>query len=157
MTITAAAKQFVDTYYAALTSHRDQIAAFYASLATMPDGKSLPVIVWNGNIIPDPTSLQKMFQEQMQRAHYDAQSYDCHVLNPNYVEEGAEAGNATAGKNMSLLVTVSGSFKYGDDRSVPSKGFSENFVLIPNPAAANTRGKDTHHWVIQSQNFRLVA
>ena len=123
----------------------------------MPDGKSLPVIVWNGNIIPDPTSFQKMFQEEMPRTHYETQSYDCHVLNPNYVAEGAPAGDAASGKNMTFLVIVSGYLKYGDDRSLPSKGFSENFVLVPNSAAVHTKGKNQNQWVIQSQNFRLVS
>ncbi|KAL9635623.1 MAG: hypothetical protein Q9164_003337 [Protoblastenia rupestris] len=153
---TDATQKFVESYYPALNSHRNQITTFYTPTATMPDGKPLPIIVWNGNVIPDPASLQKLFEEQMPRSYYDVQDYDCHVLNPNYVAEGTQGSN-TPGKNMTILVTVSGYVKYGESRSVTARGFSENFVLVPNTAAANTRGKHLKEWLIQSQNFRLVV
>ena len=122
----------------------------------MPDGKPLPIIVWNGNVVPDPHSLQKLFEEQMPRSRYDVQSYDCHVLNPNYISEGTQSSN-TPGKNMTILVTVSGYVKYGDSRSVAARAFSENLVLVPNPAASNSKGRHLQEWLIQSQNFRLVV
>ena len=124
----------------------------------MPDGKSLPIIVWNGNIVPNATSLQKLFEDSMPRTHYDVQNYDCHVINPNYAAEGVQAGDVTTGENMTILVTVSGYVKHGTEKSAPAQGFSENFVLVPNnPAAANTTARNSRAWVIQSQNFRLVT
>lgn len=124
----------------------------------MPDGKPLPVIVFNGNIIPDPTAMQTLFQEQMPMAHYEVQSYDCQVLNPHYVAEGVRVSAPDSGRSMTILVTVSGYVKYGETRGVEPRAFSESFILIPNPAAErNTRGRPVKEWLIQSQNFRLVT
>lgn len=124
----------------------------------MPDGKPLPVIVYNGNVIPDPTAMQALFQEHMPDTKYEVQDYDVHVLNPHYVAEGASGSAPSTGKNMTILITISGYVKYGEPRTATMRGFSENIVLIPNPAAArNTRGKPTKDWLIQSQNFRLVV
>ena len=158
LNVISAAGLFVDTYYHALSSSRADIVSFYMPVSAMPDGKPLPVIVYNGNVIPDPTTMETMFQEQMPETRYDIQDYDCQVLNPNYVAEGTQGSSPSSGKNMTILVTVSGSVKFGEPRAATSRGFSENFVLIPNPAAAtNNRGKHIKAWLIQSQNFRLVV
>ena len=156
--IVSAAGLFVDTYYPTLSSSRADIASFYMPVSAMPDGKPLPVIVYNGNIIPDPTAMQKLFQEQMPEARYEVQDYDCQVLNPHYIAEGTQGSSPSSGKNMTILVTVSGQVRFGQPRAASMRGFSESFVLIPNPAAtANTRGKHIKAWLIQSQNFRLVV
>lgn len=126
----------------------------------MPDGKPLPAIVFNGNVIPDPTAMQKMFQEQMPKAEYVPGDYDCHVLNPNYVVDGKQqtSSSVSSGRNMTILLTVSGFVKYGQPRSVEPRGFSETFVLIPNPSASGSgRSRQGKEWLIQSQNFRLVS
>ena len=158
LSVISAAGLFVDTYYHALSSSRTDIASFYMLASTMPDGKPLPVIVYNGNVIASPTAMQTMFEEQMPQARYDIQDYDCQVLNPNYVAEGTQGSSPTSGKNMTIMVTVSGTVKFGEPRAATSRGFSENFVLIPNPAAAtNTQAKHIKGWLIQSQNFRLVV
>ena len=126
--------------------------------AAMPDGKPLPAIVYNGNVIADPTAMQKLFQEQMPKSEYFSQDYDCHVLNPNYIADGTQGALAASGKNMTILVTVSGYVKYGEARPMEPRAFSETFVLIPNPAAAGkTRARHVNEWLIQSQNFRLVT
>ncbi len=160
LNVISAAGLFVDTYYHALgsSSLRADIASFYMPASAMPDGKPLPVIVYNGNIIPNPTAMQTMFQEQMPQARYEIQDYDCQVLNPHYVAEGTQGSSPGSGKNMTILVTVSGQVRFGEPRSATLRGFSENFVLIPNPAAVmNTRGKNIKGWLIQSQNFRIVV
>lgn len=124
----------------------------------MPDGKSLPVIVYNGNVIPNPTAVQALFQERMPITRYEVQDYDAHVLNSHYVADGDQGSAPSSGKNMTILITISGYVKYGEPRTAAMRGFSENIVLIPNPAAArNTRGNPTKEWLIQSQNFRLVV
>ncbi|KAL2056721.1 hypothetical protein ABVK25_003115 [Lepraria finkii] len=84
---TEAAKTFIETYYPALSTSRSSLSTFYMPTSTMPDGKPLPVIVYNGNIIPDPTSMQLLFQEQMPETRFEVQDYDCQVLNPHYVAE----------------------------------------------------------------------
>ncbi|KAK4694534.1 NTF2-related export protein 1/2, partial [Lecanoromycetidae sp. Uapishka_2] len=155
---TEAATDFVDTYYQALNSSRFNISSFYMPASTMPDGKPLPVIVYNGNVVPDPSAMQALFLEQMPDTRYEVQDYDAHVLNPHYIAEGAEGSAPPTGKNMTILITISGYVKYGEPRTAAMRGFSENIVLIPNPVAArNTRGKPAKEWLIQSQNFRLVV
>ena len=153
----SAAERLVQTYYPALQSNPATISSFYMSPAAMPDGKPLPVIVYNGNVIRDAATLQNMFQRDITSAHYEIQSYDCHVLNPNYVLDGTQGGGAASGKNMTILVTVSGFVKFGG-REATARGFSENFVLVPNhDVATKGRGRQVKEWLIQSQNFRLVV
>ena len=124
----------------------------------MPDGKPLPAIVFNGSVIPDPTAMQKLFQEEMPKAEYVVGDFDCHIINPSYVAEGLKGTPATSGKNMTILLTISGFVKYGQSRSVEPHGFSETFVLTPNPAASgNSRSRNVKEWLIQSHNFRLFS
>lgn len=123
----------------------------------MPDGKPLPAIVYNGNVIADAAKFQALFQRDMPRAHYEIQAYDCHVLNPNYIVDGVQGSGAANGKNITILVAVSGFVKFGG-RDATARGFSENFVLVPNQdAATKGRGRNVKEWLIQSQNFRLVV
>lgn len=124
----------------------------------MPDGKSLPIIVFNGNSIPDAVAMQKMFEEQMPQAKYQVQCYDCQVINPSYVADNTHGGVNTSEKNMSILVSVSGYVKFGEPRGAKLNGFSETFVLIPNPTVVtSSKGKNRKGWLIQSQTFRLVV
>lgn len=109
----------------------------------------------------------------MPPSHYEIQSFDCQILNPNY-PTALEAQSTTAGrpsrpantptaaaKNMSIMVIVSGYVKFGEGRESldsPHRGFSETFILVPNPLADNTpKGRSKKQWLIQSQNFRIVA
>ena len=123
----------------------------------MPDGKSLPLIVFNGNVIPDASSFQMLFEKQMPNAHYDVQSYDCHALNPSYPTASGDTAPA-AGRNMSVLVSASGYVRYGQARDGAMRGFSESVILVPNTDVQNTRlkGSGRKDWLIQSQNFRLT-
>ena len=125
----------------------------------MPDGKPLPVITYNGKVASNALEIQDMFQNQMPAVHYEVQSFDCHVINPNYIAETPQGPVRASGKNMSILVTVSGYVKYGDSPSVTPRGFSESFVLVPNPDVTKSKGHGKHlkDWLIQSQTFRLVT
>lgn len=125
----------------------------------MPGGKPLPTISFNGNQIPDALAMQTMFEQQMPQSHYQVQCYDCHVVNPNYIAEGTQGWPAKTGKNMTILVAVSGYVKYGDPKEAKPRAFSETFLLVPNPAAAvsKQRLKNVKEWLIQTQNFRIVV
>ena len=102
--------------------------------------------------------MQTMFEEQMPQAKYEVQCYDSQVINPSYGTGNDRGGASTSGKNMSMLVSVSGYVKYGEPRLAKLNGFSETFVLIPNPTtAASKKGKTMKAWLIQAQNFRLVV
>ena len=147
----------MEAYYPALNSFRKDIASFYIPTYAFGGGV-MPAIVYNGESIPDAASLQAMFVEKMPPSRYEVQNYDCQVLNENYVAEGAQAANPDRGKNMTILLTVSGFVKYGEAKDTSARGFSESFVLIPNPAAVNGgRNRGSKDWLIQNQNFRIVV
>ncbi|KAI9742342.1 MAG: hypothetical protein M1818_003875 [Claussenomyces sp. TS43310] len=146
-------------------AQRRTLSSFY--VAAPPDSTQLPPadITLNGNRIPTPTDLETLFTTQMPRSHYEVQSYDCHVLNPNYNlgAPDADLGPDPTGRKMSILLVVSGYVKYGDDlRQAAMRGFTENFILVPNfqsavpPPQSQVQAK-VKKWLIQSQNFRLVV
>ena len=64
-------------------------------------------------------------------------------------------------RNVSLVVQVSGYVRYHERKDGPMRGFSDNFVLVPNTEQVGGRqtGKLDHgrKWVIQTQNFRIVV
>ncbi|EEQ33330.1 hypothetical protein McanMca71_001326 [Microsporum canis] len=163
---TDATTNFVQSYYSALDNARQTLSTFYAPTVTN--------ILFNGNIVADGASVQDIFVNQLPPTHYEVQSYDCQVLNQNYPTIPPATTDNTASpfgantnrntpdpaKNMSILVLVSGYVKFGEGKETwdsPNRGFSETFVLIPNPQASSgpkARGKQ---WLIQSQNFRIVV
>ena len=126
---------------------------------TLPDGKALPSIVYNGNIKADGAEVQKLFLEEMPATQFDIQAMDSQCLNPNYVPEGTTGGHTESEKNMTILITVSGSIKLGDSRTAATKGFSESFVLVPSrdDTGPRTPGRELKDWVIQAQTFRVVV
>ena len=103
--------------------------------------------------------MQTLFEQQIPQAHYEVQCYDCHVVNPNYLVEGSHVPPAKTGKNMTILVAVSGYVKYGKAKEAQPRAFSESFLLVPNPAAitGQQRMKNVKEWVIQTQTFRIVV
>ena len=152
-----AAQKFVGSYYKALESQRATIASFYIEPTTSNDGKALPSIIYNGHVHNRGDTIQKWFVEEMPPTHFDVQSVDSHCLNPNYHPEGKQRGGPESG--MSVVVTVSGSVRLEDSRSAPLKGFSESFIIVPNPAAMghHTRGKPVKDYIVQTQTFRLIS
>ena len=117
-------------------------------------------IVWNGNTISNPTEMQGIFENQAGKCLYEAQSFDCQVLNTNYNVgvDDANLGPNKDGKKMSILVMVSGSVKYIKDAAEgETRGFTESFVLVPNSEGHGPKApRGAKKWLIQSQNFRLV-
>ncbi|KAL2815598.1 hypothetical protein BDW59DRAFT_176105 [Aspergillus cavernicola] len=144
---TEAATDFVQSFYPALQSNRAVIASFYS---TPPS-----TILFNGNSVADGNAVQDIFVNQMPPAHYEVQSVDCQIINKQYP-------TATTGrpldprKDISILVIVSGFVRYGESRDLPQRGFSETFVLVPNPSS-EPKGKRKRDWLVQTQNFRLVV
>lgn len=125
------------------------IASYYAQPTS--------TILFNGNAVADGSAVQDIFLNQMPPTHYEVQSYDCQIINQAYPTPVPAAANGKPNKasvkNMSILVIVSGYVRFGPAKDLPQRGFSETFVLVPNPGAKQ-RGKE---WLIQSQNFRLVV
>jgi NTF2-related export protein 1/2 len=121
-----------------------------------PDSPLKPDISLNGNLISSPSDLEAVFAKQPPKTHYEVQSFDCHVLNHNY-NVGAPDNVLEMnkqGKKMSIMVTVSGSVRYGD--GADTQGFMDSLVLVPNWEVYGKLPKVKRRWVIQSQTFRLV-
>lgn len=129
-------------------------------------------ILFNGNTVADGAAVQDVFVNQMPRARYEVQSFDCQIINSNYVPPEAtpsaptpttaRQASAAAARKMTLLLLVSGSVRFGEDRDsrdpMADRGFSETFILIPNPQyESGPRGKAKKQFLIQSQNYRLVV
>ncbi|KAJ5096092.1 hypothetical protein NUU61_005448 [Penicillium alfredii] len=146
---TDASTEFVQSFYPALQSNRDAIGSFYLPTPS--------TILFNGNTVADGAAVQDIFVNQMPPAHYEVQSFDCQVVNrayPTTTATGVKPSAQMGVKDMSVLVIVSGHVRYGESRDQPQRGFSETFVLVPNPSADRGKRRD---WLIQSQNFRLVV
>ncbi|KAI9750567.1 MAG: hypothetical protein M4579_006417 [Chaenotheca gracillima] len=154
-----ATQNFVEGYYPALMTRRSAISSYYESPTKAADGRISPVIIFNGNTFEEPKDIQELFDKKMQRVHYDIQSYDCHIVNPNYTLPESKDRPAGAGRNMSILISVNGTVQFGDPGTAEERGFSESFVLIPNKdyQGARGRGSGKKEWLIQHQNFRLVV
>ncbi|KAJ5675635.1 hypothetical protein N7462_008532 [Penicillium macrosclerotiorum] len=147
---TDAAAELVLSFYLALEKNRESIGSFYLPAPS--------TILFNGNTVADGAAVQDIFTKQMPNAHYEVQSYDCQVINrayPTATPTGVKPPSEMTAKDMSVLVIVSGYVRYGEGRDQPQRGFSETFVIVPNPSTE--RGKRRRDWLIQSQNFRLVV
>lgn len=155
-----AAEQFVQTYYPSLNTSNGHkhLTEFY--IKPSPTSPLQADIILNGNTISDPAELQAIFENQVSKCLYEAQSFDCHVLNTNYNVgiDDSSLGPNKDGKKMSIMVMVSGSVKYYKDGTEgETRGFTENFMLVPNMEAQGPKApRGLKKWLIQSQNFRLV-
>ena len=90
---------------------------------------------------------------------YEVHAFDCQTIIPNVDPKGDIIPNASKGTAMTLLVIVSGTVRIGPLKESEMKGFSESFVLVPNPLYSSLRkkGKPTMEWLIQSQTFRYIS
>ncbi|KAE8147687.1 hypothetical protein BDV25DRAFT_29031 [Aspergillus avenaceus] len=148
---TDAAMEFVQSFYPALQSDRAAIASFYNQTTSR--------ILFNGNTVADGKAVQDIFVNQMPPAHYEVQSFDCQIINQAYptpTPTGLKLPNDATLKDKSILVLVSGYVRFGESRDLPQRGFSETFVLVPNPSDG-PRGKRRREWLIETQTFRLVV
>lgn len=147
----SAATEFIKTFYPALGSNRESLSSYYSLEPT--------TILFNGNRVADGAAVQEIFTNQMSPTYYEVQSYDCQIINkayPTILPGGGLKPQSEMGvKDMSFLIVVSGFVRYGEGRDQPQRGFSETFVLVPNPSAERARGRKD--WLIESQNFRLVV
>ena len=154
----------MDSFYPTLGNPKTRVTipSFYIKPTLV--SPQIPDINLNGNVMTEPSEVQKIFETQIPKAHYEVQSFDCHLVNPNYnvgLDDAALSPNKD-GRKMSIVVMVSGSVKYyksseEDDARAEARGFTETFVLVPNQDAQNpTAAKGLKRWLIRSQNFRLV-
>lgn len=152
----------MDTYYNALNGARSTISTFYMPRATLPSGKTLPTITYNGTQLSDPDEFQSLFANQMPFTYFEVQSFNATVLNPALTPIDVEkAKPKEIEQNMSVLVQVSGYVRLMERKEGPLRGFSDHLVLMPNKEEVGAKGKDKtgegRTWIIQSQNFRFVV
>ena len=143
----------MQSFYPALQSNRGAISSYYSETPTK--------ILFNGNPVADGKAVQDIFTNQMPASHYEVQSFDCQIINQSYptpTPTGPKDPSQITIKDMSILVVVSGHVRFGD-RDQPQRGFSETFVLVPNPSSGTgDRGKVRRFdHLIENQNFRLVV
>ena len=151
---TETGESFIEQYYTALNGSRKQISSFYLPTTTLPSGRGLPHISFNGELVQDAAAFQETFEKQMPWTHFEAQSVNAHVLNPD-LNPGDGKTKRDAERNMSLVVQVSGYVRLAERKEGPMRGFSESFVLVPNP---DTGKQDVgQKCLVQSQNFRFVV
>lgn len=157
---TDVAEHFADAYYTALNGSRNQLASFYVPANTLPSGRGLPHISYNGDVINDATVFATRFENDMPWTHFEPQSLDVHVLNRALTPVEGKSKKELE-RNMSLTVQVSGYVRLYERKDGPMKGFSDSFVLVPNKEEVGGKGtgKSGHgrQWVIQSQNMRFVT
>lgn len=147
-----AATEFVQSFYPSLQNNRAAIASFY--------NQPTSTILFNGNAVTDGNAVQDIFMNQMPPTYYEVQSFDCQIINlayPTPTTTGIKLPNEKTIKDMSILVIISGYVRFGEPRDLPQRGFSETFVLVPNPSGDGGKGKRRREWLIQTQNFRLVV
>ncbi|KAK3670110.1 hypothetical protein LTR78_010050 [Recurvomyces mirabilis] len=136
---TEAAEHLVDTYFSALGGARGTISSFYVPTIVQENGRGLPSITYNGEMLTDATVFQKQWEDHMPRTHFQVQSLNTHVMNPALVPTDSKT-KKDAERNMSLIVQVSGSVRLGEAREGPLRGFSDSLVLVPNTEQAGGRG-----------------
>lgn len=159
----AAAQDFVTSYYRVLNSdgNKSALPDFYVKPTTAAPLK--PDICLNGRVIADTAELQNVFDKEVERCHYDAQSFDCHVINTNYNVGAPDnaLGPNESGNKISFALLVSGSVKYWQADNTGEKEvkpFSESFVLVPSREAHGPKAaRGARKWLIQGQNFRVVG
>lgn len=157
---TDAGEHFVDGFYTALNASRNQIKSFYVPTTTAAGGRGLPHISFNGELLQGASAFQERFEKQMPWTHFEPQSVNVHVMNPN-MDSSDRKMKKDAEANMSLTVQVSGYVRLIERKEGPMRGFSDSFVLVPNKEEAGGRGtgKQDHgrKWLIQSHNCRFVV
>ncbi|KAF2454767.1 hypothetical protein BDY21DRAFT_351555 [Lineolata rhizophorae] len=153
-----AAVAFTESYYTALHRHRDSVQSFYVPRETLPDGKSVPTIMWNGNAVEDADAFAGMLSSTIPYAYFDIQNVDCHVLHPNYPKPPG-ATPIEPEKNFSMMVRASGQVRVKEPREGPLRQFGETLVLVPNTlgAAGGAPKAKRQSWLIQTQLFRYVV
>jgi NTF2-related export protein 1/2 len=147
---------------------RSNLAKFYIKPSQASPLK--PSIILNGRTVEDASELQKIFENEVAKVHYEIEGFDAQVLNPNYTLGAPDSGldPAQNGKKMSILVTVFGTVKFWKDsvggveaseaNEVDGKSFSDTFVLVPNwEAFRPNSAKGLNKFLIRNQNFRETA
>jgi NTF2-related export protein 1/2 len=106
------AEEFTQLYYKHLDTQRPTIPRFYRPTST---------ILWNGNAFVGGDAYADFISRFPSTTH-EVHSFDCHP-----VDSGMLGGVPVPGEAPSMILTVSGSVRFGEERE--KRGFSESFLL----------------------------
>ena len=106
------AEEFTQLYYKHIDTQRAVLSRFYRPTST---------ILWNGNAFLGGDAYAEFMTRFPQTSH-EVQSFDCHPI-----DSGMLTGVSVPGEPPSMILTVSGSVRYGEERE--KRGFSESFLL----------------------------
>ncbi|KAM0561639.1 hypothetical protein ACHAPJ_002807 [Fusarium lateritium] len=154
-----AAEVFVTNYYQAINKQTNLLPFYINASSRYPISADISI---NGAVVPAPADYSKLLEAQGNDAHYEIESFDAHVMNPNFTMGAPEnlydnARRERNGEKMSILVTVMGRVQYGKGKDAPQKMFNETFVLVPNwESMTKNPPKGVKKWLIMSQNFRAL-
>ncbi|EWG42794.1 hypothetical protein FVEG_04523 [Fusarium verticillioides 7600] len=154
-----AAEIFTSNYYQAINRQKDILPFYINSSQRYPIAADISI---NGAVLPTPDDYSKLLEAQGKDAHYEIESFDAHVLNPNFAMGAPEnifdsAKKEKSGDKMSILVTVMGRVQFGKGREAPQKMFNETFVLVPNwESMVKNPPRGVKKWLVMSQNFRAL-
>lgn len=154
-----AAELFVARYYEALNRNSTLLPFYMDSTARYTTKADISI---NGAIVTSPAEYSKLLEEQGPGVHYEAESFDTHVLNPSFAYSAPDHipdqdMREKKGERMSVAVTVMGKVRYGKGKDAPVKMFNETFVLVPNwDAMVRNPPRGIRRWLIMSQNFRAL-
>ncbi|KAL1614026.1 putative nuclear transport factor 2 domain protein [Diplodia seriata] len=177
---------FADAYYTALQAARYTLATFYTGAETLPDGKTVPVIAWNGNVYDSGPAFQDAFADAMPAyTYFEVQSLDAQVLNPNppptpppkdgEADAMIDGGAAPVGGNkggggkrgggqqkeqpeelVGSLLVVVNGFVRLEEKK---DGPQKGFseTFVIVPNKNYSKKDGNRRWVVQNQNFRYVV
>jgi NTF2-related export protein 1/2 len=106
------AEQFTQLFYRNIDGQRAQLRAFYRPTST---------ILWNGNAFIGGDAYTD-FMARFPATSHEVNSFDCHP-----VDSAMLSGVPIPGEPPSMILVVSGSVRYGEERE--RRGFSESFLL----------------------------
>ncbi|KAK3378421.1 hypothetical protein B0H63DRAFT_247019 [Podospora didyma] len=175
-----AATEFVDWYYPALNSGKSVVSGYINNNVRYKEAGHAPAdICVNGIVVPTPDEWDSMLEKQRYTAitskntvHYIVESYDVHVINPDYrfaapadllpPTSGLESQRARENKRLEgvrivMMLTVSGTVHFGTDAKDPvlKQHFNDVFILVPNWDVLSRAGsRATRRYLISSHTYR---
>jgi NTF2-related export protein 1/2 len=112
----------------------------------------------NGLVCQFPAEYEALLEQQGNGVHYDVESTDCHVINPDFTLDAPDDYmTVPANSRVQVLCNVTGRVQYGRGKDAQQQTFNETFVLIPNwDAVGRNAPRNAKQWLIMSQNFRAL-
>jgi NTF2-related export protein 1/2 len=155
-----AAQHFLEAYYDAL-NRRQKLGSYYINACTQYKSAQADISI-NGAVLASPADFETLLEQQGTGVHYELESFDAHVANPDFSLDAPDhllAPDRTGAK-ASVLVNAIGRIQYGRGKDALQQNFTEVFVLVPNWDAFGRGGgggpRGPRRKLIMSQNFRAL-